>query len=201
MEDEDSKLFSKLLKKDMFKVAGCTNSELAGDNVIKLDFFNKKVVVDLNRRKVFYPVEGGTGIKEKEKVVDGDSSTLILHYLLAADGTPINGTWISYRELPGGLFYWKTIAGVLEPLKKKYGSDGEGFLNSSVRIGGVKYSKFRYSSIIYLFKMLPVLMILDEKSEEFEADVRVLFDRSASHYMEAYGIKLLVILIVKKLCS
>ncbi len=200
MEEENSKIYDKLLKKDIYNIVAFTNSELVGDNKIELDFFKEEVVVDLNEKKVFYSREDNTGRQKNEEIVDKYSSSLILHYLLNADGTPIDGTWVSYRELPGGLFYWRTIPGVLEQLKKKYGSDGNVFLDKSIRIGGVKYSKFKYASIIYPFRMLPVLMILDERSEEFEADARVLFDRSASHYMETYGMKLLVILIVKKLC-
>jgi len=199
MEEETGRLFNELLKKDIYSIAAHTNSEISGNSGIKLDFFNEKVLVDLDKKKVLYPEKNNTGCREGEKVVGEDSSLLILHYLLNADGAPIEGSWLSFRELPGGLFYWQKIPGILESLKEKYGSDGNGFISRSVAIGGVKYNKFKFASIIYPFKMIPVLMIVDEKSSEFDPDIRVLFDKSASHYMETYGVKLLVISIVKKL--
>jgi len=39
-----------------------------------------------------------------KKYLDIFSSVLILHYLLNADGTPLENKWISFRELPDGLF-------------------------------------------------------------------------------------------------
>ncbi len=201
MEEETGRLFSELLKKDINSIAANTSSEIVGNSGIKLDFFNGKVLVDLSKKEIFYLGENNTGRKMGEGIVDEDSSLLILHYLLNADGAPIEGSWLSFRELPGGLFYWQKIPGVLEPLKEKYGSDGNGFLSKSIAIGGVKYNKFKFASIIYPFKMIPVLMIIDEKSSEFDSDVRVLFDKSASHYMETYGVKLLVISVVGKLCG
>jgi len=201
MEEETGRLFSKLLKKDRENIAANTGSEIVGDGRIKLDFFNEKVLVDLGKKEIFYLGENNTGRKMGEGIVDEDSSLLILHYLLNADGAPIEGSWLSFRELPGGLFYWQKIPGVLEPLKQKYGSDGNGFVSRSIAIGGVKYNKFKFASIIYPFKMIPVLMIIDEKSTEFDSDVRALFDKSASHYIETYGVKLLVISVVDKLCG
>jgi hypothetical protein len=49
--------------------------------------------------------------------------------------------------------------------------------------------------------MFPVLLILDEESDEFEAGARVLFDSSAPHYLKTYVVKLIVIYTVNKLCT
>ncbi len=48
-------------------------------------------------------------------------AVLLLHYLLAADGTPPTGTWIAYRELPDGLFYASAFAArAEEPLTRAF---------------------------------------------------------------------------------
>jgi hypothetical protein len=129
------------------------------------------------------------------------SSTIILHFLLTADGTPLSGEWILYRELPGGLFYASTIPGVLQPLAKKYESSGGKFLGKLLEIGGEKNKNFKFSGLIYPFKKFPVLLIIDEKDEEFDANIRVLFDSSASHYLKTDVIKILLVYIVKKLLT
>lgn len=193
-----NEMFEELISKDINNILDQTKSELIDNRKIKLSFFEKEVTVDLNNKKIYHLKNKEAGKKE---ALDVYSSSFILHYLLNADGTPISGQWISFRELPGGLFYWQTIPGVLEPLIKKYESDGNGFLKKTFEIGGEKYSGFKYGSIIYPFRVFPVLIILDEKDEEFEANIRVLFDSSASHYLKTDVIKLIIVHIVKKLCN
>ena len=60
-----------------------------------------------------------------------------------------------------------------------------------------KSSRFKNGVIIYPFPYFPLMFILEEKSEEFDSDLRVLFDSSASHYMKTDIIKVLLVNIVK----
>ena len=193
-----NKMFKELTGRDIKIIANNANGQLVDDKRIKLSFFERELIADLGKEKIYY-------IKNKKadegEYIDTYSSSLILHYLLNADGTPLAVSWISYRELPGGLFYWQTIPKVLEPLVKEYESNGEGFLKKTIEIGGKKYDQFKFAAIVHPFKMFPVLIVLDEKSTEFEANIRVLFDGSAPHYLKTDVVKLIVIYIVKKLCS
>lgn len=190
-------MFDELIKKDTGYILKSTGSTLLDKRKIKLNFFNREIAVALDKRKIFYIKKESAGMNS---IPDRYSSSLILHYLINADGAPLTGEWLPFRELPGGLFYWKTIPGILEAVVKKYGSNGNEFLKKAAEIGGQKYSKFRFASVIYPFKMFPILMILDEKDTEFDADVRVLFDSSAPHYLKTDVVKLIVAYIVNKLC-
>jgi len=193
-----NRMFEQLSVRDIGSILNDSGSRLLDNKKIGLAFFKREVVVDLDGNKVYYTANKKSVTAE---ALDKYSSSLILHYLLNADGTPPAGSWISYRELPGGLFYWKTIPGVLEPLIKKYENSGDGFLKKTFEIGGEKYAGFKFSSIIYPFKMFPVLLILDEKSKEFEANARILFDASASHYLKTDVVKLIIVYIIGKLCG
>ena len=128
---------------------------------LMLDFFEKSVLIDLNKSKI-YVLNNEHG----HLPLDLFSSTIILHFLLTADGTPLSGEWILYRELPGGLFYASTIPGVLQPLVKKYESSGGEFLGKLIEIGGEKNKNFKFSGLIYPFKKFPVLFIIDEKDRK-----------------------------------
>ena len=192
------KMFEELITRDVSSILRYTGARTLNDSRIKLNFFKKEIIVDLRKKEIYYFKESAAGKKE---LIDTYTSSLILHYLLNADGTPLSGRWISFRELPGGLFYWQTIPGVLEPLVRKYEGNGSEFLKKTFEIGGEKYNQFKFASVIYPFKMFPVLMIFDEKSVEFEAGIRVLFDESASHYIKTDIIKLVVVYIVNKLCK
>jgi hypothetical protein len=148
--------------------------------------------VDLDKKEIYCS-------NDSKKPLDSFPSSLVLHYLLNAKGTHLTASWISYRELPGGLFYWRTIPEILRSLIRKYENDAEGFLKKTFEIGGEKYTCFKNSSIIHPFKMFPVLMIFDEKNSEFEANIRVLFDGSATDYLKTDAIKLVLTYIVKEL--
>lgn len=192
-----NKMFEELTGRDIANVLRYTGSWLKSSERIKLSFFEREIIVDLSKKEIYYFKSSKT---RGEEPLDEYSSSLVLHYLLNADGTPLTTSWVSYRELPGGLFYWQTIPKVLEPLIKKHEDDGEGFLKKTFKIGGERYAGFKFASIIFPFKMFPVLMILDEKSTEFEANIRILFDSSAPHYLKTDVIKLIIAYIVKKLC-
>ena len=190
--------FEKLAKIEIGNISKRTKSEVIDRTKLKLNFFENKVFLEIKNKKIYYLEESQ---KNGKKYLDIFSSVLILHYLLNADGTPLANRWISFRELPDGLFYWRTIPKILEPLVRKYESSGDKFLTKIMEIDGKINKGFEHGSVVYPFKMFPVLMILYEKDEEFEASLRVLFDSSASHYLKTDVIKLVVACIVKKLCA
>jgi hypothetical protein len=192
------RMFEELSARDIDDVLDKTKSHLIDNKKINLSFFEREIIVDLNRNTIYYSGKEKSGAGED---LDKYSSSIVLHYLLNADGTPISGNWISYRELPGGLFYWQTIPGILAVLVKKYGSNGKDFLEKALEIGGKKYTGFKFGTVIYPFKMFPVLLVLNEENDEFGASARVLFDSSAPHYLKTYVVKLIVIYTVNKLCS
>jgi hypothetical protein len=45
------------------------------------------------------------------------------------------------------------------------------------------------------------MLILEERDEEFDADMKALFDSSASHYMKTDIVKVLLVNIVKLITS
>ena len=208
--------FSELINKNLEDIAQKTGVQISVKGELVLDFFEKSVLVDLNKSKIYvlnykYIHNNFKESNKERHLFDVDfeklepldlfSSTIILHFLLTADGTPLSGEWILYRELPGGLFYASTIPGVLQPLVKKYESSGGEFLEKLLEIGGEKNKNFKFSGLIYPFKKFPVLFIIDEKDVEFDANIRVLFDISASHYLKTDVIKILLVYIVKKLLT
>ena len=197
--------FSELINKNLEGIAQKTGVQISVKGELVLDFFEKSVLIDLNKSKIYVLNYKHRHLFEpdfeKFEPLDLFSSTIILHFLLTADGTPLSGERILYRELPGGLFYASTIPGVLQPLVKKYESNGREFLGKLLEIGGEKNKNFKFSGLIYPFKKFPVLFIIDEKDEEFDANIRVLFDSSASHYLKTDVIKTLLVYIVNKLLT
>jgi hypothetical protein len=195
-----SNMFQELSKIGPANICYNSGAMILEENKIGLDFFDRQVVVDLENKNVFYSENGRGRIKrEGTEFLDIFSISLILHYLVTADGTPVAGKWISYRELPGGLFYWSAIPPVIAPLIEKYQKNGRAFLDRVLRIGGSTTQDFKHGAVLRPFTRFPVLMIIDEEDEEFGANLRLLFDESSPHYIKTDVIKILMVYIVKLL--
>ena len=109
---------------------------------------------------------------------------LILHYLIHADGRPLAGRWIAFRELPDGLMYDRAVRARTEPpLLAAYGAHPERFLRAARALGG---QALAFGDVAFGFAVLPrvhLAIILHRGDEEFPPAVRVLFDGAAGHYL------------------
>jgi hypothetical protein len=180
-----------LKKKNLSLIADNSGARMSGENQFIIEFFDKEVMVDLENEKII-------DFKSSDNL-DIFSSTLILSFMLQSDGEKLSGEWIQYRELPDGLFYATTIPGVLQLIIKKYESDGSGFIDRIVEMGGEINDRFQHAGILYPFRRFPMMFIMEEKDEEFDASARVLFDKSAPHYLKTDVIKTLLVYTVKKI--
>jgi len=193
------KFFDSLAASNLEKICSNVCAELNEDSEIMLDYFNSYALLSIKEKKVFILPQNNK--KASPEKLDIFASSIILHYLLTADGTPVAGQWILYRDLPGGLFYDATIGGVLGPLIEKFQAEGNAFIEKIQSLGGARAGCGQYAGVIYPFKKFPVLFILEQKDEEFDASLRALFDISASNYMKTDIIKTLLVYTVKKLLT
>ncbi len=194
--------FAILKKIDPADIAINSGSQLKNGGKLLIKYFGEKVVIDIGPEKVYY-LERQKDSKDPEGParVDVFSSSIILHYLNNAGGAGISGKWISYRELPDGMFYFRTIPGVLGPLVKEYEDSSVNLIKTIEKHGGRKSPDFANGAIIYPFPYFPILIIFEEKSDEFEAAVRVLFDSNYCHYIKADIIKMILIYMTRLLTS
>lgn len=192
--------FFKILKNsDLEDIALKTGATIIGSQRLDLLFFGSEVIVDIETEEIYYKEGSSGGKTQNSKKLDIFSYAIILHYLVNADGVKISGEWISYRELPDGMFYFRTIPGVLEPVRQKYKNSAEDLIKKIEGSGGHRSSDFKNGGVIYPFKNFPVLMIIDEESEEFDASLRILFDRNGSHYIKTDVVKMIVVYLARSL--
>jgi hypothetical protein len=128
--------------------------------------------------------QGAISQKGGDKPVDIATSIVLLHYLLAADGTPLAGQWIAFRNLPGGLGYDAAFQGrANRRLAHAFGTDQAGFEWAARLLGG---ERLDFGDSSFLFRLLPrvwLAVVLHLADDEFPASANVLFDASASHYL------------------
>lgn len=109
---------------------------------------------------------------------------LVLHYLVTANGAPLKGQWVTFRNLPAGLMYERAFrARSLDSLIKAFGNDEERFAQAAVSIGG---EPARLGDRSFLFRALPrvpLMCVLWLGDEEVQPEIGILFDASAGSYL------------------
>ena len=119
-----------------------------------------------------------------KKVVSLVTRILLLHYLIRADGNPLAGKWVAYKDIPGGLLYAGVFARrVTEPLQRKFGKSAESFREAGIKSGGEPVEIGDASFVLHAFPYVPLQYVLWEGDEEFPPSVQLLFDASVDHYL------------------
>jgi hypothetical protein len=92
-----------------------------------------------------------------KKVVSLVTRILLLHYLLRADGNPLTGKWVAYKDIPGGLLYAGVFARrVTEPLQRKFGRSTKLFQEVGSKSGGESVEIGDASFILKAFPYVPL---------------------------------------------
>lgn len=109
---------------------------------------------------------------------------VLIHYLLRADGVPPADRWLTFRDLPDGLFYAQAFAGHAEGLlAQRFGTDLAGFRRAAQALGGTALDLADASYHFVALPRLPLAVLLWEGDDEFPGQARVLFDAHAGHYL------------------
>ncbi len=113
-------------------------------------------------------------------------------YLAKAKAGPLASRWVPYRELKDGLFYAKSFADTVEEkLCRRFGEDLEGMGAACEALGGRRVEQGDLGMVVNTFPRLPLLFIVWRGDEEFPPNLRVLFDASATDYLNAFELRML----------
>jgi hypothetical protein len=169
-------LRKQLLNKSLPELADRSGADLYNNNILRLHLFDKKILISFPELIVS---EEKTGA-----ILPDATEALLLYYLITADGTPLEGRWISFGDLPDGRFYERAFQGYTGvELIKYFGSDLENFESSGTKLGGLRIA---YGDSAFAFHILPRVMIaviFHRGDDEFDSSCRLLFDASTSHYL------------------
>jgi hypothetical protein len=118
---------------------------------------------------------------------------LLLAYLATADGAAPSGCYISYRDLPDGMFYAQAFRGYAEMrLVRELGEGGiDAFRRGAEAIGG---EPIEVGNAGYAFQILPRVRLAAVYwlgDEDFPSQTSILFEDTAPHYMSTDGLAVL----------
>ena len=109
---------------------------------------------------------------------------IFLHYLTSEGTKKPEGKLISYREIPGAMFYEpKFIQRAVNPIVKCFGKTPEKLIETGKSLGGIKSNEGDVSVKINLLPYLPVTYIIWAGDDEFEPYGNILFDKTASGWL------------------
>jgi hypothetical protein len=150
---------------------------------IIIDFFAEPYHIHFPQIEFYSP---------SKKTVSLITRILLLHYLIRADGSPLTGKWVGYKDIPGGLLYAGVFARrVIEPLVRKFGNSAKWFKEIGKKLGGKSVEVGDASFILHAFPFIPLQYVLWEGDEEFPPSVQLLFDASVDHYLSLEDIVVL----------
>ncbi len=123
-------------------------------------------------------------VSKGDMPVDIEFGLAILFYLLIGTDGRVCGGWISEKDLPGGVSFFvgphKIPVGLFA---QKFGEDIEGFRATCEKLGG---KPIKMGDAAYSFKILPripLAVILWEKDDEFDAEAKILFDKTIQNHL------------------
>lgn len=113
-------------------------------------------------------------------------SIVVLHYLVHAEGKPLSGDWIPFRNLPeafGG--YSTSFEGrAVRPIVARFGEDLGAFISAAQALGGRPIDLASDAAYVFPFlPRLPITVLFWEGDDEFEGRASFLFDSSAPNYL------------------
>lgn len=118
---------------------------------------------------------------------------LLMHYLAQADGTALSGMWIAYRQLPGGQLFERRFTNLVSrPLVELFGGDIDGFSESALALGGQSMERmgdasFRFTAL----PRVPIACSLSRGEDDIPPSINILFDETASHYLDTEDLTIL----------
>ena len=109
---------------------------------------------------------------------------IFLHYLTSEGTKQPEGKLISYREVPGALFYEpKFIQRAVNPIVKCFGKNPEKLIETGKIFDGIKSNEGDASVKINLLPYIPVIYIIWAGDDEFEPSGTILFDKTAAGWL------------------
>ena len=178
---ELQKEFAKLDLKAICEKVGFEHTE----NKVGLKWFTQDFVVDIASAEI--KTLDGHNVNLREKI-------MIMHHLCTVDmNTYHSGTWASVVELKqASLLASSSKKRIIDPAAELFSGKLDMFKMACEKIGGVAYNKGDASYIIQIMPEIKMLLIFNDKDDEFEASLSVLFESTIESWTHAGDVNVLV---------
>ena len=186
--DRVAEIREKIKDKDPKVLAGYTGAVYTPKDewrgVFRLPFWSQEVLLN-------FPEFTGKYV-ESGKELNTFDLTMLAYYFDGAKGIPLSGEWISFNQIPGGMFYAQAFQGYSgNELTKIFGDDLDAFIQASQELGG-RRENFGSAAFSYqILPFVPIMVVCWLGDEDFPTSFRILFDANAEHYLVTDGYAIL----------
>lgn len=105
----------------------------------------------------------------------------IINYLMQVKSAPLTGEWLSEKDLPGGVTFFRGPHEIPTSLiSSRFGNDLEEFSRVCRRLKGQPAEMADAASVFYPVPHISLALLYWVGDEEFPAEAKLLFDRSTS---------------------
>jgi hypothetical protein len=166
------------------KSGALLEKEEHGGYLIRLTF--------LHRRCLIHFPEGRITFQENDEEVPLWSKILLLHYLIKAQGNPLTGEWVNFRQLSGGDTYYPAfVKRSQKPLLDFFAHRLDLLETAAQSLGGRNLSEGDRAVVIPALPRVPIALIFWSGDEEFQPEARILFDATVPTYLSTEDVAVL----------
>jgi hypothetical protein len=141
---------------------------------ISLPTFNQVITIDITTKSMRI---GSEELAIFDKI-------LALHYLLGCDRSKPTGNLISFAQAPGGEVYYSAFKKrSIDRLAEMFGDDPESLLKAGSLLGGESLEMATAAVQLFVYPMLPVVVLIWQGDDEVAAAANLLFDESAARIL------------------
>jgi hypothetical protein len=147
-----------------------------GHCLIKLPFLSRYCLIHYPDITITYQDEGAD--------VPLWTKLIILHYLIQAQGRPVAGEWISFRQLSGGEVYYPAFEKRSQgPLLHFFTQRADLLEEAGCSLGGTKAPVGDRGVLLTALPRVPMAFLFWNGDDELPPEARILFDASVPAYL------------------
>jgi len=123
-------------------------------------------------------------IREDKSDINTLLGLFIVHYLLTSKAIPISKEWISEKDIPGGVAFFRGPHAIPTYLiEKRYGDNMGGLCNTCEQLDGIPLDMADKAYSFKIAPRIPVAVLLWKGDDEFPAESKILFDRTIIEHL------------------
>jgi Domain of unknown function (DUF3786) len=108
----------------------------------------------------------------------------IVHYLLTSKAIPISKEWISEKDIPGGVAFFRGPHAIPTHLiEKRYGDNIGAFCNTCEQLDGIPLDMADKAYSFRIAPRTPAAVLLWKGDDEFPAESKILFDKTIGEHL------------------
>jgi hypothetical protein len=167
--------------------------DINGGPGIGLSFIHDDLMVHIQPEVEVIRSQTGEPIPLAEKVI-------VLHYLLTARGEGSRNNLVTFREVPGGAFYYPAfLKRARDPLVRVFGLQPERLAGCGRQLGAERADVGDASITLRPLPRVPMTVVLWKGDNEFAPEGSILFDGSVGTYLPTEDIAMLSGMVVYRL--